>query len=47
MSFLERALDEQDCAMVRLGNMELVLRSWEVGEPSALLEKKRSAKAQK
>ena len=28
---------EQVCAMVRLGNMELVLRTWEVGEPSALL----------
>ena len=36
MSFLERVLDEQDCAMVRLGNMELMLRTWEVGEPSAL-----------
>ena len=37
MSFLEGVLVEQDCAMVRLGNKELVLRIWEVGETSALL----------
>ena len=35
MSFLlEGVLVEQDCAMVRLGNMELILRTRVMGETS-------------
>ena len=38
---VKRVLAEHVCAMISLGNVELVMKTWEVGEPSASRQRQR------